>query len=97
MVIVFYHVSAHNDGMENEMESVMTPAPFDTVKAYNLTNMFNFIGVSAGGRRTAVSVPAWVVIRLANAMKSTDSVGHAVYHFNTPGDPNPCSMCGIKA
>lgn len=55
---------------------------------------FRFEGATEGGRAVAVVVPPATVIALAEAMKHTDSVGHAAWHVQRNNtDFAGCSQC----
>ena len=63
-----------------------------SVEGYEGDQTFGFIGQSPKGNRVVMRVDPDVITRLAKFMESTDSAGHAAWHFNF-GQQAPCSMC----
>jgi hypothetical protein len=58
----------------------MQTGALNQVRGLEGTNTFRFEGLTDGGRAVAVEVSPETVIALAEAMKHTDSVGHAAWH-----------------
>lgn len=63
---------------------------------YEGTGAFHFEGITPKGRSVAVDVPAEVIIKLAELMRHTKSVGHAAWHVREGKAIGDCSSCNMS-
>lgn len=76
------------------MKTTMQTGVLKQVHGLEGANTFRFEGATGNGRAVAVEVSPEVVIALAEAMKHTDSVGHAAWHVQrNDADFAGCAQC----